>query len=347
MEKASEHRTTLVTFLLLLALALLLTFWMIRPFLLALITGGILAILADPFFRRLNLGGKRPRFSAIVVTLGVFLLVVVPLSILITLAVKQGISIGKNLTESPDFSLKLWVDRINEWSPVEGVDLQTQDWLQAATKNGTDFVLGILTHLPSLLLQLVLATVSCYFFLVDRKRFLRWMVDRIPLEPDVRKKVAESFRNTALASILAMFAAGGAQSFLVFMGFWTLGIPAMFLAGGATFICSWIPIIGSSPVWLIGVAYLFMQGSVVKAIIMLIIGLGAALADNVVRTFVLNGRGNMHPMVSLISIFGGIGMFGLIGIFLGPILTAVTISLLQIWPLIAERFQLVAPKNNL
>ena len=118
----------------------------------------------------------------------------------------------------------------------------------------------------------------------------------------------------------------------------------MFLAGGATFVCSWIPLVGSSPVWLIGAIYLFSQGSTLRACIMVAFGLLAGIVDNIIRPAVLNGRSNMHPLVSLVAIFGGIGMFGILGIFMGPILAAVMISLLQIWPIIGERFGLMAKR---
>jgi predicted PurR-regulated permease PerM len=60
-----------------------------------------------------------------------------------------------------------------------------------------------------------------------------------------------------------------------------------------------------------------------------------------VRPLILQGRSKMHPLVSLVAIFGGIEMFGLIGIFLGPILAAVLIALLQLWPAVGQRFGLL------
>ena len=70
-------------------------------------------------------------------------------------------------------------------------------------------------------------------------------------------------------------------------------------------------------------------------------GLLTGLVDNVVRALILRGRSKMHPLVSLVAIFGGIEMFGLLGIFLGPILAAVLIALLQLWPVVGQRFGLL------
>jgi predicted PurR-regulated permease PerM len=71
---------------------------------------------------------------------------------------------------------------------------------------------------------------------------------------------------------------------------------------------------------------------------MLAIGFVTGISDNIARTWVLKGRGQMHPLVSLIAIFGGIRLFGIFGVFIGPILAALLISVLNIWPTMAERF---------
>jgi predicted PurR-regulated permease PerM len=98
--------------------------------------------------------------------------------------------------------------------------------------------------------------------------------------------------------------------------------------------------IGSAPVWLAGALYLYLKGSVVKCVMMVGFGLITGVVDNFVRPLVLKGRGGMHPLVSLIAIFGGIQIFGIAGVFLGPIVVAVTIALLQTWPTVAQRFGL-------
>jgi len=118
-------------------------------------------------------------------------------------------------------------------------------------------------------------------------------------------------------------------------------VPSAFLAAAATFILAWIPLVGCSPVWLAGAIYLYAQDALLKAILLVVCGLMAGLVDNFVRPLILQGRSKMHPLVSLVAIFGGMEMFGIIGIFLGPILAAVLIALLQIWPEIGQRFGLL------
>jgi predicted PurR-regulated permease PerM len=180
----------------------------------------------------------------------------------------------------------------------------------------------------------------------DGKNFCAWLGKRIPFDKNVGERVTASFIDTTVASILATIAAGAAQSVVLFIAYLLLGVPGAYLAGAITFIFSWIPILGSTPVWIVGAIYLYAHDSPIKLILMIILGLIAGLVDNVVRPIVLKGRSDMHPLISLIAIFGGISFFGILGVFLGPILMAVMISLLQAWPEVAVRFGLLPKSAN-
>jgi predicted PurR-regulated permease PerM len=167
------------------------------------------------------------------------------------------------------------------------------------------------------------------------------MTDKLPIAADVRVHVVQAFQETAISVIWATIAAAAAQSVVMVLSFLTLGVPAAFLAAGATFILAWIPLVGCSPVWLAGAIYLYTQEAQLHAILLVVCGLSAGLVDNFVRALILQGRSKMHPLVSLVAIFGGLKMFGLMGIFLGPILAAVLIALLQLWPVVGQRFGLL------
>src|SRR5690606_4955450 len=105
-----------------------------------------------------------------------------------------------------------------------------------------------------------------------------------------------------------------------------------------TFVLTWIPLVGSTPVWLVGSVYLWINAGVSRVLAMVVFGMVCGISDNLVRPWVLKGRGDMHPLVSLVSIFGGIKLFGIFGVFFGPILAAAFLSLAQVWPVVAGRF---------
>lgn len=320
----------------------------------AVIMGGILALLSYPVFRRIRNRRVNPKIAATLVTLGVVLLVIAPITAFVIQAIKQAIALGESIASNGDFTVRSIFERLAALTPIEAVigspeqlERQARGWIQGAGKAATGMILAIAANVPNLLLQLALATLACFFFLIDGKKFIGWMHDKVPLEQNVRTNIVSSFQNTAVSIIWATFAAAATQAAVMFMGFWALDVPAPFLAAGATFIFAWIPIVGSVPVWVAGAIYLYTNGSIPKAVTMVAIGLFTGVIDNFVRPLVLKGRGNMHPLVSLVSIFGGVRLFGMIGVFIGPILAAIVISLLQAWPSVARRFGLISREQQI
>jgi len=170
---------------------------------------------------------------------------------------------------------------------------------------------------------------------------VKWFDNKNPLDQEVRNKLSNTFMDTSFSTIWATFAAAGAQSVWMFFSFLILGVPAPFLAMGLTFVFAWIPLVGCSPIWLIASGYLMMNDSVTKAIIMVVLGLIAGILDNIVRPAVLQGRSHLHPLVGLVAILGGIAWFGVMGVFIGPVLVSVLITLLESWPYIAKRYGLM------
>lgn len=282
-----------------------------------------------------------------VVTLSISLIVIVPVSLFTLVAVKQGVQFTESLSKDDGISFDSIAKKISELQFIEPlfdnpeeVKTKLKEYISTGSTGAAEYVLNIVGNLPNLILHLFLAIVACFFFLMDGKSFIAFLDNKIPLDPDVRAKIQKAFKNTAISVIWATLAAAAAQAVCVFFTFLFLGIPGAFLAGGATFILSWIPLIGFTPVLVAGCIYLYAQGSMGLLLTLLIIGFFIGLLDNYIRPYVLKGRDKTHPFVSLIAIFGGISMFGIMGVFVGPVFAATLIALLQIWPTVGQRFGL-------
>lgn len=347
-QHSPRDRATLITFLIILLLVLGFALRMERSYLMAILMGGILAILVDRNYQALRKRGVRPSLASLIVTSGIVILVLAPLAAFVLLAVRQGVAFGKQLADTNLLSLQSITGMVNRWHPVQfwigdpaAVDLKIRTGIQNAAKVTSGAVLGLAADLPSMLLQVFLVCLTCYFMLIDGKRFAAWVANKLPIDPDVRARLSASFRNTAASVILASIVSAAVQAALMLVSFLVLGIPLAFFAAGATFILAWIPIVGSAPVWIAATIYTYFHDSGARAAIMLVFGLIIGVSDNFVRPWVLGGRSNLHPLVTLVAIFGGLEMFGFVGVFVGPILMAVLISLLQVWPDVAERYGLI------
>lgn len=319
--------------------------WMIGPYLLSLYLGGSLAMLSYPFYQWLRVRRCGPRLAASAVTLVLLLLVIAPLTAFSVLAVKQGIAIGREMTELKEFSPRAITVFLSRWQVVrmaigdpDVVNARLKSAIQAAGQFTSASVLRLGKGVPEFFLQLALALIAFFFFLLDGERFMDWTLGLGALDRNVQEKLVESFRDTTISAVLAGLAAAASQATLIVISFLLLDVPGAFLAGGATFVLAWLPVLGIAPATLAGFLYLYVQGSSIKMALMIVLGLVGSVLDNLVRPIVLKGRDDMHPLVGLVAIISGLQMFGILGVFIGPILAAMLISLIRIWPLIGERF---------
>ncbi|HEX4922786.1 MAG TPA: AI-2E family transporter [Bdellovibrionales bacterium] len=348
MSEEKKGRTSLITFIGLLLLVTAFNAWMFLPYFTSILMGIILSLMFRPIFDRIIRSWKlKPSWAALLTTLAIVFLVIGPLTVFSIRAVKQGVALGSSVADNPEFSFQSIIHRIGEWGPIDTIiedpaafEAQVRSGLKNSAQAASGLVLKFAAQIPNFLLQLVLASLTCYFALVDGPRLRNWLSDKIPLEREVRHSLRDSFKDTAVSVIWATLAAASGQAVIMMIGYAVLGVPNVFLAGGATFIFAWIPMIGCTPVWALGAIYLYFQGSIAKAVIMVVIGLLASVADNFIRPIVLQGRSSMHPLVSLVAIFAGIKMFGLLGVFIGPIIVAILIAMLDAWPEVGRRFGL-------
>jgi len=339
------RRAHLVTFLGALVACTTAVLWMAGPYLLALFLGGTLAMLAYPAYRWLLAKKFGPRLAATTVTALLLLLFMTPLTGFTALAVKQGVAIGRELSELKDFSPKALTVTLSRWQLVRTVigdpaqvNARIKSAIQASGQFTSTVVLRLGRGVPEFLLQLVLALLSFFFFLLNGEQFMAWLLGLGVLDRNMQEQLVKAFRDTTVSAVLAGLAAAASMAALVAAGFLVLDIPGAFLAASLTFVFAWIPVLGTAPALLAGLFYLYVQGATEKMALLLALGLAASVVDHLVRPLVLKGRTDMHPLVGLVAIIGGIRMFGILGVFIGPILAAMLISLLKIWPAIRGRF---------
>lgn len=339
-----QSRASLATFLSLFVVFLAIAHRMVYVYLLSVFMGGLLALLSYPLYRRLAHRRLRPRWASFIVTLGLILVVLGPLSAFTVMTLREAAALGERLSRSENMSISGLVDRFkppDALRPMTGdpdsFERQVRSQLRAAGKYASGFVVKLATNIPDFILQLALASLACFFFLMDGPRFLTWLMPKVPLDQDVRLKLIDSFKNTAISSMWAGLAAATVQSLLMTGAYLALRVPGALLAAGATFLTSWFPLVGSTPTWIVGAIYLHSQDDTGRMALMLAAGALTGVMDNVVRAWVLKGREDMHPLVSLVAILGGIHMFGIMGVFVGPVLAAMFVALMETWPEVGRR----------
>lgn len=332
---------TLLTWLALTLLVLAPLVTMFHPFAISVATGGILAVLCRPIYDRIR--RRLPAWaSGLTVTLGVLLLLVVPITLLLVGAFRQAASVLRTLSIDDAPTLPDLIVRLRERLPFldtlgtpEEIHEAVRSALTALSQAASQWLLDGAQGIPRIVLNLVLVVLTTYFFLVDGPRLYRWLSGKVPISAHIRELLATGFEVATNAVVLASLAAAGAQALILLVAFWVLGVPAALLGAGLAFVLAWIPPVGPMPIWASAAFYLYTQGSPTRALIMVGVGVGVGVVDNVVRPLVLRGREEMHPMVGLLAILGGIASFGVPGVFIGPLLASMGVAVLNLWPAVA------------
>jgi predicted PurR-regulated permease PerM len=114
--------------------------------------------------------------------------------------------------------------------------------------------------------------------------------------------------------------------------FWILGIPSPILWGTAMAFLSFIPIGGTALIWVPAAILLFVQGAILKGIILLGLGVfGISMVDNFLRPFFISAKTNIHPLLLFFAVLGGIQAFGLIGLVVGPLIATLCLTFIEIY----------------
>lgn len=338
-------------FLVFLLFVIVVNLGLVAPFFLTLFLGWMLCEILRKFYNFLLAKGIRAPLASLLATITAAIVIVAPIALFAVATIKKGGKWIVGIIQDPQV-VQTWAAKAYELPLVsrffESAE-EFNEWTMEHAQEAGKFIPGILSKslgtVPDIIAQLALALIACYFFLCDGERFAKWMAPRIPLEQVVRARLAKTSKEMVVQSALATMMAALVQAVIVLIGFLVLKLPVALIAFGTAFIFAWLPIVGVTPVWGLATLVLFAQGETGKAIAMIGFGMASGIADNVVRPWVLKGSSDLHPLVSLLVIFGHIHFFGILGVFTGPVFAAVMIEALELWPDVAKSLGLYAGRS--
>jgi predicted PurR-regulated permease PerM len=182
------------------------------------------------------------------------------------------------------------------------------------------------------LTQLIIALFTLFYFLRDRGKLLEFVRRLTPLSEQETDELFRRVSQTIYVFLYGNVIVKLVQGFLGGAMFWILGLPAPVLFGAAMALFAVLPVMGTSLVWGPAVIYLAINGSWVKALVLCLWGLlVVGLIDNFLYPMLVAGELRFHTLAVFFAVFGGLIMFGVAGVVLGPMILAVTVTLLEVW----------------
>jgi predicted PurR-regulated permease PerM len=321
------------------AIALYLCWLMLRPFIGVLAWAVVLVIVFYPVHQRLAARFKRPGVSALVSCIVVVLLAVLPLTVLTIALAEEIAKVIPNLPEqisqlmNPNTSP---FGRATEWIQTRfGIDtFRSQEFMVTQLQRVSGFMLGfslsIAGNIASGIVKAFFVIFTMYYLFRDGDRIVDNLPAAMPLDREHSEAIITRTREVVNASVYGVVSIAALQGLLGGIAFWILGIPSPLLwAVLMTFICM-IPILGSFLVWVPLSIYLMVHGHWTKAVLLILWGaLVISTIDNFLRPRIIKNQTRLHELFVFFSVLGGISVFGLLGIVLGPVVLAITLGLLQ------------------
>jgi predicted PurR-regulated permease PerM len=337
------------TFFLLLIGGTSITFtWLVRDFMQPVFWAVLLALLFQPIYRRwLKVSGNRRSLASLLSVLVVILAVIIPL-FLVGLAVVQEFMTLYQRIASKEIDFQEPIQFIERYLPIAGdylekFGLELQEIKQGLSNAAMVVSQFIGTHLVNVGQNAVRFLALCfimlyllYFFFKDGDRLLEAIGKALPLGDSRERMLFAKFSEVSRATIKGTFVVGLVQGFLGGMMFWILGINAAIFWGVIMTLLSFLPVLGSSIVWVPAVIILFATGYAVKGLILLIAGIFLiGLSDNILRPVLVGRETQLPDYLVLLSTLGGITIFGVTGIVIGPVIAAL---FLAVWDLFGQEF---------
>jgi predicted PurR-regulated permease PerM len=170
-----------------------------------------------------------------------------------------------------------------------------------------------------------------FFLFRGGEAILRESKSWIPLPPDILDSLYAETRTLIYANVYGVLAVAVAQGLLTGIGLWFSGLPSPLFWGALAALLSVLPFIGAGLVWIPACLYLASTGAYTKAGILAAWGaLIVSMADNVIRPIVLSEQAKMNTAIMFFALLGGIDAFGLIGLFAGPLVFSLAITVFKI-----------------
>lgn len=320
-------------------------FYIMRPFLMPVILAAVLAIIFHPIYLKINLKFKnKPNLSAFLTTLLVFVIFIIPTAVIITNLINQTAKLINTLNLNNTFSelyltevyktyILPFLTSLEEQLPFK---IDILGWMTEFGKQFaiylSNFSLSILVGTPRFIFEFFIMIVTLFFLLITGADLLKMIFDISPLRQAHEKQLALQFKKMIDATIYGYLVTSFVQGCLAGIIFKISGVESYFVLGALTFFMSMVPVIGATGVWLPVSLWFFLQGDNTWGFVNLIYGaLIISGIDNFLKPIIIREHSQMHPLVVFFSLFGGISLFGPVGILFGPIITAMLIATLTIY----------------
>ena len=312
---------------------------MLQPFVNVILWATVLTVVFYPLHKRIRERVASPSGAAALSTLLVIVLILLPVTFITIAVVRELSGAADNLQRGvqqlsgPTMPGLSWIlDRLRGYVDIDPIAAQQfvaermQAWGSALAGSTLVMVGGAV----GAVVQMALVVFTMFYMFRDGERIRHAVYEMLPLERVQMHDIAVRTREVIGATIYGVLVISAIQGTLGTFIFWILGLPSPLLWGVVMFFLSMIPMAGAFLVWGPAALYLAFTGAYLKAGLLVLWGvLVIGSIDNFLSPRLVGKRASLHELLIFFAVLGGLEVFGVLGLVLGPVVVALTLALVE------------------
>ena len=294
------------------------------------VLAGILTYTLFPIYQFLSQRTGKPGLSAGLAIILALLVMILPTVYLVSELVDQ---VSGAYTTLKTDSLKQVGDY---FSSLTNGQVDFQEILDAALDQVRQSIVGVAPNILGSISELLLGLFIMFFVMFygfrEGQGFITYLKELLPLETGLKDSLFHQMRTVTQAVLYGQVLTAVIQGALGGLGLLVCGVPNALFWGAIMMITAFLPLLGTPLIWVPAGVGLIMDGSMTRGILLLIYGATIVMnIDNFLRPRLVSGRSNVHPVLILIGVLGGLRVFGFVGMLVGPLVMAILVALIKFY----------------
>jgi len=312
---------------------IVLAFFLLKPILFSIITALILAFIFSPVYNFFLKKTKHKSLSAMVVCILLILLIIIPLIFLTPLFINQAIKVyvsSQQMNFIEPFE-KIFPSLFTSEEFSAQIGSAIYSFVTKITNSLVNSLSTLIMNSPIIFLHLFVVFFTFFFVLRDGKSLENYIKSLMPFSKQVEEKLFEYSKGITKSVLYGQIVIGLVQGIIIGAGFLIFKVPNALILTLLAVAAGIFPVIGTAIIWLPVLVYLLIAGNSLSALGILIFGAISSNIDSFIRPFFVSKKVNLHPALILVSMVGGLFVFGILGFILGPLIISYLLIFLEVY----------------
>jgi predicted PurR-regulated permease PerM len=322
-EKVSKY-----IFIIILLILSYLAFTLAQPFLTYIFLGAILTIAVYPFYCWFCTRIKNRKLGSIIAIVLILLIVIIPSFIIISALAKQTIGFINSFDQSYFEKINGYV--VNVLGPKVDLMEHFNEFIVEIKNIAVKSAVSIASSIADIGIGLFVMFFIMYYGFVEGAGWLMNLKEFIPFNKERKEKLVRRIKDVTQGVLYGQIFVALLQGAFGGLGFFFVGISNPVFWGFIMAILAFIPVVGTGLVWVPAGIIEIINHNVLGGIFIFVFGfIMIAGIDNFLKPKIISGKANIHPIVAMIGVLGGLKAFGLFGIIIGPVIAALFITMAE------------------